>query len=359
MEYAFPLVMCALLLLAMGCTGPVPPSENVTGGNQNAIAPGNNPTVKYTEYKDAKSFKTFTDPREEAFSLEVPSDWTVSEGSGIIRPYLDAGVGFEAKSPSGQGFFIQEPYGYVYATPNAVLSYAGFTEGSLYDPSGGISKPMMVKKYTLASDFIREIVEKSGLNVGKLKVIDRPDLLVSGNPLISKQSAAEADFEYERDGQRVKSVVALRTALVELPGTGIWSVGVMEYYAPPELLGETELLALHMQRSFKVNQTWAKKEQEEVQKRLGAIGKSGGDISEIISSTIEMRSKTMDDLNAKWDDYIRGVQDTYDPGTGEHYVVDIGSKYYWVDDQNRIYGTDTAESPRPRENLRMLKCPGC
>jgi hypothetical protein len=365
MKYVFPLAMCALLLLAMGCTGPVPPSENVTdgtrtvGGNQNANTPGNNPTVKYSEYKDAKSFKTFTDPREGAFSLEVPSGWVVTEGSGIIRPYIDAGVGFEAKSSSGQGFFLQEPYGYVYTTPNTVLDYAGFKEGSLYNPSGGVAKPMMVKKYTLASDFIKELIGKSGLNVSNLKVTDRPDLLVSGNPLISKQSAAEAGFEYELDGKRVKSVVALRTALVELSGTGIWSVGVMEYYAPPELLNETELLAVTMQRSFKLNETWAKKEQEEVQKRLGAIGKSGGDISEIISSTIEMRSKTMDDLNGKWDKYILGIEDTYDPDTGEHYVVDSGSKYYWVDDQNRIYGSDTADSPRPKENLRLLKCPGC
>ena len=366
------IALCILLLLISGCSAPL--NQETGGGVQNSVNNGtgagsgnassglnvsnSSAPVKYSNIS-AKSFTTFIDPREGAFSLEVPADWVVSNGSGVIRPYIDAGVAFEAKSLSGQGFFFQDPYGYVYATPNAVLNYAGFVEGSLYNPSEGVASPMMVKKYATASEFASELLQKSGLNASNVNLTERPDLLSNASPMISRQSAAELTFEYEYGEKRMKSTVLVRTSLVEMSGTGVWSVSVMEYYAPVEISSETELLALNMQRSFKVNSTWAAREQEEVRKRLGILAQSQSDISEIISSTFEMRSRTMDELNRKWDKYILDIEDVYDPDTGEHYIVDSGSRYYWIDDRGRIYGTEIAESPFPKENLRLLNCPEC
>ncbi|MCK4319308.1 hypothetical protein KAW38_01930 [Candidatus Micrarchaeota archaeon] len=283
----------------------------------------------------------------------------MSQGSGLVRPYIDAAVLFEAKSPSGQGFFFADPYGYMYATPNAMLEFTGFTEGSFYDPSGGVSNPMVVKNYAEASDFALELLEESGVEAENVEVKERPDLLMGGNPLVTEQSAAELTFEYESDGKEIESSVVVRTVLIEISGTGIWYASVMEYYAPAELMNKTELLVLNMQRSFKVDEEWAAREQIEVQKRMGILAQSQNEISDIISSTFEMRSQTLDELNKKWDEYILGIENVYNPETGEHYIVDSGSNYYWVNDIGTIYGTDIDENPLPNENLVQLQCPNC
>lgn len=378
MKPLFALCLAAILIFA-GCTGNYPSGGNSAPGNPFAMPPfpggdnssiipavpsvnssGNAPaaTAGYVEYNDARAFYKFTDPNEGAFSMDVPQGWAVTNGSGLIRPYIDAALLFEAKSPQGQGFFLGSPYGYVYATPNAVLDFAGFTEGSLY-PTGSYSNPMMVKKYTTASDFAMELLAKSGLAAENAVVKDRPDLLAPPNALLAQQSAAEMTFDAVKGGKGMKSTVVVATALVESSGTGVWYASIMEYYAPEELMNETELLSVAMQRSFAVDPAWAKREQQEVNKRLGIISQNQNDISEIISSTFETRSQSMDEINQKWDNYILGVEDVYDPATGEHFVVDSGSSYYWKDAQGRIIGTDIDESPLPLENLQKLDCPNC
>jgi hypothetical protein len=290
--------------------------------------------------------------------MDVPDGWVVTEGSGLIRPYIDAGIAFEAKSPDGQGFYFQDPYGYVYVTPNDLLSYAGFTEGSLYDPSGGYSNPMMVRAYVPADEYAQELLEASGIDARNVRVANRPDLLPPANALVTEQTAAEITYDYDYAGTAMKGTLLVRTSLVEISGTGIWSVAVMEYYSPAALKNETELLVLDMQRSFKVDEAWAAREQQEMMRRSAILSQSQSDISEIISSTFEMRSRTMDEMNHKWDNYILGIEDVYD-NAGGHYIVDSGSNYYWIDGRGNIYGTDTAESPFPNENLEMLDCPGC
>ncbi|MCX6806811.1 MAG: hypothetical protein NT135_01675, partial [Candidatus Berkelbacteria bacterium] len=69
------------------------------------------------------------------------------------------------------------------------------------------------------------------------------------------------------------------------------------------------------------------------------------EISDIISSTFEYRSSTQDEMADKWSDAILGVQDVYDPSTGENYTVPNTSKYYWTDGLNNVVGTDTHDSP--------------
>ncbi len=361
MNVAWIAAACALILLIAGCVTPLNPGNGTVAQVSGNATSGSNVSQPPPAYlnANARSFTNFTDPREGAFSLEVPAGWAVANGSGIIRPYIDAGVAFEANSASGQHFFFQEPFGYMYTTPNQVLDYAGFTEGSLYDPSGGIAQPMVVRSYATASDFASELLAKSGLDASNVGIVERPDLLLPGNAMISRQSAAELAFDYENSGKKMKSVVLVRTVLVEVSGTGIWYVSLMEYAAPAGLMNETELLALNMQRSFKVDPAWALREQAEVRKRLGIIAQNQADISETISSTFEMRSRSMDEINRKWDNYILGVEDVYNLETGSHYVVDSGWKYYWADNQGNVYGTDTAGSPFPSQDLHQLDCPKC
>ncbi|MBS3107871.1 hypothetical protein J4468_03040 [Candidatus Woesearchaeota archaeon] len=309
----------------------------------------NEPKVYVPEY----AFYKFTDPKENAFSIQVPAGWKVSKDSGLIRPYIDAGVYLNVYSEQNQGFMYISPYS-VYTVPNDILTFAGFTEGTSYDPSNGLAKPMIIKKYTEASDYLKEYIQ--GQNGELIETKDRPDLIsAASNSLITKQSAAEASYYITQNGIKIKYTLIAYNYLVEISGTGIWSANLFSYYSPEDTFDETERLVLQIKNSFEVNEEWAKKEVVEIQKRSNIISTSQAEVSDTISSTFEYRSSSMDKLNNEWSKTIRGVEEVYNPETDETYTIKSGSKYYWIDNRNNIYGTETYENPFPNEDIKPLQ----
>jgi hypothetical protein len=126
------------------------------------------------------------------------------------------------------------------------------------------------------------------------------------------------------------------------------------YWAPQGDIDKVEQIATAMDKSFKLDPAWAKNEQAQVAKRSGIISQNGQEISDIINSTFEYRSASQDKLADKWSDAILGVQDVYDPSTGENYTVPNTSKYYWTDGLNSVVGTDTHDSPGNYWNWQEL-----
>jgi len=314
---------------------------------------------KAIQYEEKYSFYTFQDPNERAFTIKIPTGWQVVNGSGLVRPYIDAGVALGATSQKNQGFVYISPYA-IYAIPSDILTRLGFTEGTYYGPSGGIVKPMMVKRYTDARQYLHEYLEQLNVQTENALVIDRPDLIKSDpGALITRQSAAEMTFVSNPGPNQVKNKVIVYIYLVEAGSTGVWAANFFGYYSPESLFNETEYLVLKSAETFKVDPSWAAREAQEVNKRLGIISSTQDSISDIIASTFEYRSETMDNINDKWSNAILGVEEVYDQDTGERYIVDSGAKYYWIDDQGNIYGTDTYENPFPQENLELMRCPGC
>jgi hypothetical protein len=317
-----------------------PSPNNTLPGQANAVL-----------YEEKYSFVNFADPKENAFTINLPMAWTVTQGSGLIRPYIDAGVLLQATSSKNQGFLYISPYG-VYTVPNNLLDFAGFTEGKYYDPSGGISTPMLVKKYTEAMDFLNEYVQQLNVGANIVEVVDRPDL-INQNPvsLITKQSAAE--ITYFANGLKYKLIDY--NYLIEYSGTGIWAATLFGYYSPENLFNETEYLVLKSQESFKVNAQWAAKEAQEVNKRAGIISSTQASVSESISSSFEYRTESQDRINEEWSKTTLGVEEVYNPETGDTRYVDSGAEYYWMDNRNNIYGTETDQSPFPLEDMTPLE----
>lgn len=333
--------------------------DDSEGGNQTGL---NNSVagqkISAVLYEPRYSFYNFTDPNENAFTVKIPYEWQASEDSGLIRPYIDAGIMFQAVSPANQGFFYISPYG-AYTVPNDLLAFAGFPEGSYYDPSGGIAQPMLVKKYTEAEDFLNEYVQQLNVETEVLDIIDRPDLInENSGPLITKQSAAEITYISNPGPNQLKNKIVSYVYLVESSGTGIWASSLFGYYSPETLFNETEYLVLKSAETFKVNPVWASKEAQEVNERAGIISSTQDSISDTISSAFEYRSESMDRINNEWSKTILGVEEVYNSETDESYFVDSGSNYYWIDNRNNIYGTETDENPFPLEDVRALEIKG-
>lgn len=86
----------------------------------------------------------------------------------------------------------------------------------------------------------------------------------------------------------------------------------------------------------------------------GSIDASS-DVSNIITEAYNKREKTMDDLSNKWSNTILGTTDLRDPNTGEVTSVESGSNYYWKDNQDTLWGTQTADSPSPSVDFTPLQ----
>ncbi|MDO8591932.1 MAG: hypothetical protein Q7R60_03370 [bacterium] len=289
--------------------------------------------------KNLVQMVSYKDSSEGAFSVDVPSGWKIN--AGVVRPYIDAALKIIVTS-GDMGVQIENPYPPIYTMPNQILSFAGFPEGSHYNPSGGVSQDTIVMSEKTAQNYIETTLATTlGLKVDS--VTSRDDLVakIPQPSYITQTTAAEATLS--GDG-KVHKVIVVEQGL-SAAGMGIWTAGLAHYWAPASEIAKVEEIATAMDRSFKLDPTWAKNEQAEVAKRSKIISQNGSEIADIINSTFEYRSSSQDKLADKWSDAILGVQDVYNPSTGENYTVPNTSKYYWTDGLNSVVGTDTHQSP--------------
>ena len=282
---------------------------------------------------------SWKDPKEGSFTVDVPSGWKVD--GGVVRPYIDAALKIIVTS-GDKGIQIENPYPPIYTVPNQILDFAGFKEGSHYNPSGGVSQDMIVMSEKNAQNYIETVLAKNlNLNVDSVKSRDDLAAKVPKLPYVTQTTAAEGILS--GDGKTHKVIVIEQG--ISIAGTSLWTAGMTHYWAPKSEIGKVEEIATAMDRSFKLDPTWAKNEQVEVAKRSQIISQTGSEVSDIISSTFEYRSSSQDAMADKWSDAILGVQDVYSPSTGENYTVPNTSKYYWTDGLNTVVGSDTHDSP--------------
>ena len=325
-------------------------NENNTGNTQdNLLPPGTNPEIQSAVlYEEKYTFYEFTDPNENAFTIQIPVGWEVSEDSGLIRPYIDAGIKLKVMSNKNQQFIYLSPYA-LYVTPNDLLTFSGFPEGSYYNS-------MLVKKYTEADDFLKEIVQQLNIETKIIEVIDRPDLINKNvTPLITAQSAAEITYTSNTGKNSTINKLIAYNYLIDSSGMGIWATAIFGYSSPESLFNETEYLVLKSAETFKVNPVWAAREAEEINKRLNVLYYTQDSISETISSSFEYKSQSQEKISNEWSKAILGVEEVYNSETGNTRFVESGAEYYWQDNQGRIWGTKTDENPFPQEDMTKLE----
>lgn len=334
-----------------------------SAANQAAGQGSNNQTAAQVatsvkRYEERYSFYTFQDPNENAFTIKIPVGWQVMNDSGLVRPYIDAAVSLAAGSQD-RGFGLMAPYA-IYTIPTPLLDRLGFPEGAYYGGYGSIVKPMLVKSYATARQFIDEFMRELNVETEIVSIKDRPDLLsTSPGKLIAKQSAAEIAYVSLPGPNQIMNKLVVATYLVGSESQGVWVANIFGYYSPESLFNETEYLVLKSAESLKIDPDWAKREAIEVNKRQKIISATGESISKTISSAFDYKSSSMDSINDQWSNAILGVEEVYNPDTGDRYIVDSGSNYYWIDNVGNIYGTETDESPYPQEDLKPMDCTGC
>jgi hypothetical protein len=303
----------------------------------------------------------FQDPREQAFSVEVPSGWK-TEGGLFRVSAIDVRAALQTQSPDGQ---IRINAGDanlpIFSEPTPQGIALGFPEGSWYTPGPGGT--MLVRRYFTGRAFLLEYLSStiaqqcSGLQITQQR--DRPDLVNNINAVYAQYNtgmtftldAGEAAFQCQQ-GQ-VEGYYLAATKRTQAYSTGIWNVEYLYgFLASQEKAGKANQILGHIVNSSQLNPEWLRMQQGITANVSAITARTNQEISEIISSSYWQQQKTYDELSRRRSNANLGVQDVVDPVTGQEYKVESGSNYYWVDQRGTIVGTDI--NARPTIDFREL-----
>ncbi len=296
----------------------------------------------------------WSDPRENAFSIEVPQGW-ITQGGLERKSAIDTRAWVKAKSPDGQVLvFSGDPEIPPFTIPNQMMEWTGFREGSWYSPDGGLNR-WIVSRYMNGADFAQSYAGRLGCpQVRITQRRNRPDQAQAMNEmnarygLPSRLDVGEVMFSCAANGQPTNGYVAAGTTMTAIPGTegGMWHVTILVgFLAAQGREAEAQAALKRMIESTEVNPAWAQAQLKTTARVSEITRETNEHISNIITQTYESRQATLDEVYRKYDNSIRGQEDVSDPQTGQTYKVESGSNYYWVDAFGTVLGTNIYENP--------------
>ena len=359
-------------------------------------------------------YVVWEDPEKNAFSLDVPMGWNVT--GGLLEPNPgDLRLGVEIDSPDNKvGVIYGDTRIPLYISMSGTPDSLGLVGGTEYYPEYNLY--LKAKQYMTGKEFAKayaDYVMKDIPGVVYNGDQDRLDLSQAINAVYRQfglpleASAGETTFTIEVNRERWQGYCLAVTEKRDLgSGRYLWQISKLIGYIAPD---SRELLARSVLEravnSFKYNSGWI--QDQTAQNSLGRYqstmvnqstytgtasqgqypGVSSGqgqytssinpvqypispaytspytrsgidassDVSNIITETYNSREKTMDDLSNKWSNTILGTTDLRDPNTGEVTSVESGSNYYWKDNHDTVWGTQTADSPSPSVDFTPLQ----
>ena len=314
----------------------------------------------------AVNWVRWQDPKENAFSIEVPAGWKVNGGLFRFAP-LDTRPAWEAVSPDGQIRITGgDPQLGPFTEPNQVLAMAGFREGSEYSPGYGLR--YIVRRYVSGAPFVREYVTArapqfcTGLAITDNR--DRSDADAAINVIYQRYGtmgvmmqihSGEVSFTCNRQGRAMAGYYfasTLRTQSAGMPG-GLWlAQNLCGYLAPRDQAQLAQSIAKHIVESGKPNPQWENMQSGITMNSSRIAAQTQEAVSNIISETYWSRQKTMDEISRRRENAILGTVDVVDPASGKQIKVDNSANYYWMDNRGMIAGTQT--DTRPNLDFREL-----
>lgn len=308
----------------------------------------------------ATDWTRYTDPAEGSFSLDVPSNWTV-QGRLDRFSALDVRPWVKAVSPDQMvTAFIGDGKLAPCTMPNATLSSLGFYSGKNYNGS-------LVLDYIPARRFAEKYA-RSNLSkfISDLTVVDaqdHPEIAAAVNGTVGATRSEAATIKLTGMYGSIPAVayyLAVTKATVA-HGTGMWWVTkIAGVVAPAERDAEVLGVILRMLQSFEVDQAWAANSLRNTVNVSNHYRQVSQQISKSISDRYWSQQAHNERMNqAYWNqqasqdrshdgfsNYIRGVENVYDPNSGTAYKVQYGPQEHYIDSSGSyILGTDNGAAP--------------
>ena len=308
------------------------------------------------------AYVRWTDPNENAFSVEVPRGWKVEGGLRRLAP-TDVRGEIDITSPDGLVRVTAGDFEIpTFSEPTRMGVQLGFAEGTWYAPSG--TQRFMIRRYKTGLEFGRDYVkQKVAQFVGGLELVkerERPDLVGVLNRQLEQSAvpgqtahatAAETAFQGQLGGQPCVGsyfVGTQRTTMqvVGLEPISLWNVVILDgFAATKDKTGLAASVLDHLVQSFEYTPQWVNMQQNITMESARIVHETGVDVSKKIADSYWQRSAGESELSRRRSNATLGVEDVTDPTSGRAYKVESGSNYYWLDDRGNLVGTDTPGAP--------------
>ena len=300
-------------------------------------------------------FVKWTDPKENAFTLDVPKGWKVTGGlfrHSATEPRASVGV----ESPDATRTIIIGDASHPTCTEPGFSAH--FPEGSWYSPGYGVK--MLVKTYRTGKQYAQEFVARavegdfSGLRFVRTR--DLPQEVAAVNRVYAQNGSAlvntsvsmgDAAFTCMKGEQAMSGYCIAMTMRTQSQAMGLWHVEFLAgCLAPGPQAPQTQAVAEHMVRSYRLNPDWVRMQRNLTGNVSKIVADTNNEIGNIINRGYQGRQAVQDDIARKRSNAILGLTDLVDAETGETYKVSSGSNYYWTrQGADVVAGTETADAP--------------
>jgi len=297
------------------------------------------------------TYSTFSDPLEQAFTIQVPSGWK-TVGGLARRAALQINPFVRSLSPDKRTYLIiGEPTLPSYVPPNQMRNTLGYREGKMFNSGlGGLS---MVLHYMNGTEFARVYGQTAmqGLctNLRFSGSRERSDMASNADRLVptvipSISTGGEARFTcmHGHEEMEARMEVVTRTTRDNV----MWNVIFLKgFIAPKSQADKAEEILTHVGASFSFNAAWSQRQSQIDQAAADQINRN-------MQQYFRQERAVINNLNAadenfsSMDDIISGYSTYHDAATGNDYKLSNTNPYKWADNSTgRIVSTPTNIPP--------------
>jgi hypothetical protein len=302
----------------------------------------------------------FTDPLEQAFTLEVPQGWTVKGGMFRLG-YSDHREMIDMTSPDGK---INIRIGDL-SIPPYFLPNQSHREGEIYDlgaqAQGRVARYRTGQEFSTAYGKVRfaKVCTNVTPKQSSLPPIAKPIEPAGGNNSPAKTSDGEATYSCAgSQGARIAYVFS-QTA----PAGGLWTVtNLVSYVAPDAQVADTRSIIEHSEKTFVLSPAWIQKQKqldeqalvyqrERQQARMRQLSEQVAQFEakmQAMQNQVNQFERGQAQRQSQFqafDNVINGVIPTVDPFGNEHDVSTGPKSSYW-------------QNPATGETVNADKSPG-
>ena len=305
-------------------------------------------------------YKSFEDPLEQAFRIEVPADWQ-SIGGLARRSALQFNAFLRSLSPDKMTYlFVGEPTLLSFVPPTPWRAKLHYSEGSLFDSGlGGLS---MVLRPLSGQEFAK--IYGQGALAGLCNGLkftassERPDMAASADKLVPSvapavSSGGEARFSCTHHQESMQARVEVVTRATR--DNVMWNVIFLKgFVAPAHAAERTDALLTRVASTFKFDGAWLQKQSNLDEQAALAINRRMQEYFHREQSVIQ-NLNAVDESFASMDEIVSGYSTYHDAATGNSYTLSNTNPYKWIDNSSgRIFSTPSNVPPGFGGNLSPL-----
>lgn len=322
-------------------------------------------------------FTPWRDPRESAFTLNVPQGWQVSGGT-VRDSAIDPRHILRATSPDGSIQILMGDNNLIpREVPNQMLVYAGMHEGQV--TRGAWGGPLMIARYQSGEQFAQSYIRGALCKQAQIissKILGEETRQLSqqaiayGRAMNSSAQASVGEANFHCSAQ--VGYVRAATVLGGQPnGAQVWGVLELSGFivTNPEKAQFARYILNNVVSSLQMDQQWLARQAQTTNDVTGAVTRSQQQMAGVIaqhareearSSQIdvmsgwEKNSKTHDAAMQHGSDARRGTTTASDPIQGDR-TVSNQYNYVWTRPDGSIAGTNTTTPPDYSSGWRMMQ----